>query len=331
MKAAVLKDARELVIEEVSEPQMEDDEILVKVAACGICGSDLHLYKHGSLSPDLRLGHESVGTVTEVGKGAEGFNVGDRVAVLGRVPCGECHWCKRGRHHVCPNRLDVRGGFSEFVAVKSQMLALLPDNMTFRQGAVMEPMAVCLHGIKLAGIAANDGVVVTGAGPIGLFTAALLRHMGVRGLVVSEPSGPRREIASIWADRVVDPAKEDMADAAHETLDPGIDALVECSGQAAVLEEVFNTIGFAGRILLLGACLENINFNPASLLVREIAFQGSYGCDMEEFRRCIELVSGGSIDVNPVISGTVPQDELPHALERLCEPNDEVKLLMEIG
>jgi 2-desacetyl-2-hydroxyethyl bacteriochlorophyllide A dehydrogenase len=330
MKAAVLKNARELVIEDVPDPQVAEDEILVKVAACGICGTDLHLYKHGSLSPDARIGHESAGTVAEVGKNTDGFNTGDRVAVLGRVPCGECHWCVRGRHHVCPTRLDVRGGFSEYVAVKPQMLAPLPHEISFRQAAVMEPMAVSLHGIRLAQISPPDGVVITGAGPIGLFAAALLRDIGVRGLVVSEPSEKRREIASIWADRVVDPTAEDTADAAREVLDPGPDAVVECSGQAAVLEEAFSMVGFAGRILMLGACLESINLNPASLLVKETAFQGSYGCDMEEFRHCIELVASGEIDVNPIISGAVPQDELPNAFEKLSGPNDEIKLLMEI-
>ena len=331
MKAAVLKDAGELVIEDVPEPQIADDEVLVKVAACGICGSDLHLYKHGSLSPNLRIGHETAGTVAEIGKKVKGFGAGDRVAVLGRVPCGECHWCVRGRHHVCPTRLDVRGGFSEYVAVKPQMLAPLPEEISFRQAAVAEPMAVSLHGIRLAQITPSDGVVVTGAGPIGLFATALLRDIGVRGLVVSEPSEKRREIASIWADRVVDPIAEDSADAAREALDPGPDALVECSGQAAVLEEAFGMIGFAGRILLLGACLESINLNPASMLVKETAFQGSYGCDMVEFSHCIELIASGKVDVDPIISGAVSLDELPNAFEKLSGPNDEIKLLMEIS
>lgn len=330
MKAAVLKDAREIVIEEVAEPRIGDDEVLVKVASCGICGSDLHFYKHGSLSPDLRIGHESAGTVAEIGGGVDGWSAGDRIALLGRVPCGECHWCRRGRHHVCPTRIDVRGGFSEYVAVKPQMLARLPDEMSFRQAAAMEPMAVSLHGIRLAQIGADDGVVVTGAGPIGLFAAALLKNTGVLGLVVSEPSEKRREIASMWADLVVDPAAEDPAMASTEVLESGADVLIECSGQASVLEDAFITMGFAGRVLLLGACLESVRINPASLLVREIAFQGSYGCDMDEFRHCIELVGGGRIDIDPIISGAVSLDELPEAFERLCEPNDEVKLIMEI-
>jgi 2-desacetyl-2-hydroxyethyl bacteriochlorophyllide A dehydrogenase len=331
MKSAILKDARELVIEEVPDPVIGEDEVLVKVEACGICGSDLHMYKHGALSPDLRLGHESAGTVADVGKSVGDFGVGDRVAVLGRVPCGECHWCRRGRHHVCPTRIDVRGGFSEYVAVKPQMLARLPEGMSFRQAAVMEPMAVSLHGIRLARITPDDGVVITGAGPIGLFAAALLREMGVRGLVVSEPSKKRREIAALWADRVVDPTAEDVGDAARETLDPGVDAVIECSGRASVLEEAFGMVSFAGRVLLLGACLENVDISPTSLLVREVAFQGSYGCDMDEFSRCIELVSSGKIDIDAMIGESVSLDELQSAFERLCEPNDEVKLLMEIA
>lgn len=330
MQAVVLKNARELVIEEVADPHIGDDEALVKVAACGICGTDLHLYKHGSLTPDARIGHESAGTIVETGKDVEDFKHGERVAILGRVPCGKCHWCRRGRHHVCPNRLDVRGGFSEYVAVKPQMLARLPDEVPFRQAAVMEPMAVSLHGIRLARIGSDDGVVVTGAGPIGLFAAAWLRDSGVRGLIVSEPSAIRRNVAAIWADRVVDPVAQDLGDVSREVLDPGADVLVECSGQARVLEEAFNTMMFAGRILLLGACLENINLNPAMLLVREITFYSSYGCDMDELRDCIEAVASGRIDVNPIISRTVSQDELPEAFERLCGPNDEVKLVMEI-
>jgi L-iditol 2-dehydrogenase len=158
MKAAVLKNARELVIEDVPEPEMASDEVLVSIAACGICGSDLHLYKHGSLSPDLKMGHESAGTVAAMGDRVEGFRPGDRVAILGRVPCGECHWCRRGRHHICPTRLDVRGGFAEFVSVKPQMLTPIPETMSFRQAAVMEPAAVSLHGIRLARISETPPV-----------------------------------------------------------------------------------------------------------------------------------------------------------------------------
>jgi 2-desacetyl-2-hydroxyethyl bacteriochlorophyllide A dehydrogenase len=330
MKAVILKNAHELVIEESATPQTGAGDVLVKVAACGICGTDLHLYKNGSLNPDARIGHESAGTVAEAGNQVKGFRPGERVAILGRVPCGECHWCRRGRHHICPYRSDVRGGFSEYVAVKPQMLAHLPDELTFRQAAVLEPMAVSLHGIKLAGISAHDGVLVTGAGPIGLFAAALLRNIGVRGLVVSEPSKRRREAASRWADRVADPAKEDVGDVAREALAPSVDAIVECSGNARVVEESFNTINFAGKILLLGACLENVNFNPATLLVREIALQASYGCDMAELKECIKLISTGKINVDPIISGTVSQRELPLALERLCGPNDDLKLVLEI-
>jgi threonine dehydrogenase-like Zn-dependent dehydrogenase len=210
------------------------------------------------------------------------------------------------------------------------MLAPLPDEMSFRQAAVMEPMAVSLHGIRLAGIGSDDGVAVTGAGPIGLFAAAWLREMGVRGLIVSEPSEVRRNVASIWADHAVNPLEEDLADMVRETLEPGADVLIECSGNARVLEDAFTTMMFAGRILLLGACLENVNFNPASMLVRETAFYGSYGCDMGELKDCIEAVASGRIDVNPIISRAVSQEELPDAFERLCGPNDDVKLVMEI-
>ncbi|MBI5116637.1 alcohol dehydrogenase catalytic domain-containing protein [Candidatus Poribacteria bacterium] len=330
MKAIVLKNAHELVVEEAPEPQIGPDEALVKVAACGICGTDLHLYKHGSLSPNVRMGHESAGTIVEVGKQIEGFRIGDRVAILGRIPCGQCHWCRRGRHHICPTRLDVRGGFSEYVAAKEGMLARIPDNLTFKQAAVVEAMAVSLHGVRLAQIGKGDGVVVTGAGPIGLFAAALLRDIGVRKLVISEPSNRRRETASRWADRVVNPVEEDLAEIAREALDPCVDALVECSGQPRVLEDAFNIVGFAGRVLLLAACLENINVNPALLLVREIRFETSYGCDMEEFRHCIELVRSGRVDVDPIISRAVSQAELPEAFERLCGPNDDVKIVMDI-
>jgi threonine dehydrogenase-like Zn-dependent dehydrogenase len=128
----------------------------------------------------------------------------------------------------------------------------------------------------------------------------------------------------------VNPVEEDLAEIAREALDPCVNALVECSGQPRVLEDAFHMVGFAGKILLLAACLENININPALLLVREICFESSYGCDMEEFRHCIELVSAGKVDVNPIISRSVSQAELPGAFERLCGPNDDVKVVMEI-
>ncbi|RJP26337.1 MAG: hypothetical protein C4520_00690 [Candidatus Abyssobacteria bacterium SURF_5] len=331
MKAAILKNARELVVEDVPEPKIALDEVLVRIAACGICGTDLHLYKYGALNPNQKMGHESAGTIEQLGDGVDHFHAGDRVAVLGRVPCGRCHWCLRSRHHICPNRADLRGGFSEFIAAKQEMLAPIPGQMTFAEAACMEPMAVSVHGVRLAGITDRDGVVVTGAGPIGLFAAAYLRHLGVRGLVVSEPSAHRREVAAQWADRVVNPLDEDLADTARTVLNPGADVVVECSGQQAVLEEAFHLLNFAGKVLLLGTCLENVGFNPATMLVRELAFQASYGCDMQEVLDCIDLVGNGRIDIKPIISGTASIEELPDVFERLCGPNDDIKLLMING
>jgi 2-desacetyl-2-hydroxyethyl bacteriochlorophyllide A dehydrogenase len=331
MKAAILKNVRELVLEDVPVPSVAADEALVKVAACGICGTDLHLYKHGALNPSQKMGHESAGTIIEIGVSVKSFSVGERVVVLGRVPCGKCHWCKRGRHHICPFRADVRGGFAEYIAVKEGMLARIPQQMTFREAACMEPMAVSLHGVRLVQITADDGVVVTGAGPIGLFAAAYLRHVGVRGLVVSEPSEHRREIAGQWADRLVNPLNEDVGDAAREVLDPGADAFIECSGNAGVLEEAFQVVQFAGRVLILGTCLENVSINPAMMLVREISVHSSYGCDMEEVRNCIDLVGGGRIDITPIISGAVSLEALPDTFERLCKENNAIKVLMEIA
>jgi len=330
MKAAILKNVRELVVEEVPDPKIGADEVLVRVSTCGICGTDLHLYKNGALNPDQKMGHEAAGTIAEVGARIKGFHVGDRVAILGRVPCGQCHWCKRGRHHICPFRIDVRGGFAEYIAVKEGMLAPLPEKMSFRQAACIEPMAVSLHGIRLARITADDGVVITGAGPIGLFAAAILRDLAVRALLVSEPSEKRRRVAARWADHVVNPLKDDVGDAAREMLAPCVDALIECSGNAAVVEEAFHVVNFAGRVLLLGTCLQNVPINPAMLLVREIAVHSSYGCDMEEFLKCIELVASGRIDIGPIISGCVPLEGLPDAFERLCSSDTEIKVLMEI-
>jgi 2-desacetyl-2-hydroxyethyl bacteriochlorophyllide A dehydrogenase len=331
MKAALLKNVRELVVDDVPLPAVGADEVLVKVVTCGICGTDLHLYKNGALNPNQKMGHESAGTIADVGADVKGFRVGERVAVLGRIPCGQCHWCKRGRHHICPFRADIRGGFAEYIAVKEGMLARIPERMTFREAACMEPMAVSVHGVRLAQITADDGVVITGAGPIGLFAAAYLRHVGVRGLVVSEPGKHRREAAARWADRLVNPLTEDVGDAAREVLDPGADAFIECSGNAAVLEEAFQVMQFAGRMLMLGTCLQNVSINPAMMLVREIAVHASYGCDMQEVRDCIDLVGSGRIDIKPIISGAVSLEALPDAFERLCKENNEIKLLMEIA
>ena len=256
MKAAVYYDRRDVRVEDVDEPSgPADGEVLVAPLWCGICGTDVHEYTDGPIvtpvdphpltgaaNPQV-LGHEFSAEVLEVGGGVTNVRSGDRVSVMPLIYCGHCYYCRLGQHHLCVTMactgLSHRwGGLAKAAIVSAGQLTRIPDELDDQQGALVEPIAVCAHGVDRAGVSPGSSVLVTGAGPIGMLSAEYAIARGATTVIVSEPNPGRRSIVeALGVQATLDPTAVDVVEAVRELTDGlGVDAAIECSGSAAALD-----------------------------------------------------------------------------------------------
>jgi L-iditol 2-dehydrogenase len=327
VKAAVLHSAGEIRIEERERPQPGPREVLVEVAAVGVCGSDVHYYEHGRIGPfvveaPLVLGHESAGRVVELGDGASKHAVGDRVTLEPGVPCGRCRECRAGRYNLCE---DVRffatppidGAFAEFVAIHEDFAFALPDSLSDEEGALMEPLSVGVWACRKAGVSAGDRVLVTGAGPIGQLAMQCALAFGATEVTVSDVNERRLALAErTGATRVV---------RAGEPLDFEVDALIECSGHPDALTAGIKALRPAGVAVLVGMGPEDEGTLPLSVIqTREIWVTGTFRY-ANTYPTAIALAASGRVDLKAIISGHFGLDDAEAALRAGREDPDSVK------
>ncbi len=298
------------------------DELLISVAACGICGTDLHIFEGSANStPPVILGHEYAGTVCDVGKDVSQFKIGDRVVIDPNISCGYCYYCRRGLGHLCENltALGVHrdGGFAEYSIAPEAQAYKLPDNVPFEWGAFVEPLSCVVHGVDLADIQIGDVVVILGAGAIGLMMTEVVHFSGVGKIIVVEPSQERREIARLLkADIVIDPVKEDVRDIILRNTDNGADVVIECAGTPESSILAFDLTRRGGKIILFGVCDKDakINIKPQEIYFKELTIKGSY-VNPNTFSRAIELLSFGRIDFGKFSIMRFPLEDLLKAFE----------------
>ncbi len=327
MRAAVLHAPGEIRIEERERPRPGPREVLVEITAVGVCGSDVHYYEHGRIGPfvveaPLVLGHESAGRVVELGEGATGHAVGDRVALEPGVPCGRCRECRAGRYNLCA---DVRffatppvdGAFAEFVAIHEDFAFALPDSLSDEEGALMEPLSVGVWACRKAGVSAGDRVLVTGAGPIGLLAMQCALAFGATEVTVSDVNEHRLELAlRTGATHVV---------RAGEPLGLEADALIECSGHPAALRDGVGALRPAGTAVLVGMGPEEEGVLPLSLIqARELWVTGTFRY-ANTYPAAIALAAAGRVDLKAIMSGRFGLDEVDAALRAGREDPASVK------
>lgn len=347
MKALRWHAARDVRLDEVPEPTVAPGEVVIKVAACGICGSDLHEYLHGPLYipksphpltgvvPPVTLGHEFSGRVVEVGAGVEGVRAGERVTVNPCLLCGTCRWCRRGQPNYCAKLASVGlsrdGGLAPFVAVPAYGCHPLPPEVDDFQGASVEPLAVVLHACRRARLSAGDRVALIGAGPVGLLLLQVLKSKGTGWVAVIEPRAERRRLAQVLgADAVIDPGAEDPARAvARLTDDERVAVAFECVGSAAAFATAFRVAGKGGRIVLVGLVPEAVPTNLLGLLAHEKEIVGS-SAYVDEFPEAIELLVAGRVRIEPLVTARVPLEEaLARGLQALARGEEgNVKVMV---
>jgi (R,R)-butanediol dehydrogenase / meso-butanediol dehydrogenase / diacetyl reductase len=350
MRALRWHAARDVRLDEVPEPRAARDEVVIEVAACGLCGSDLHEYLHGpvyipkrphpltGLVPPVTLGHEFSGRVVEVGEAAERLRVGDRVAVNPCLLCGECVWCRRGQPNYCAKLgslgLSRDGALARFVSVPEYGCHPLPDGVSDEEGATVEPLAVTAHAWRRARLSGGEPVAVVGAGPIGLLLVQVLRAKGAGFIAVIEPREERRTLArALGADLVVDPVGGDAARAIAEATDgERAEAAFECVGSGAAFDLATRVTGKGGRVVLVGLIPEAVSMNALSLLAHEKEIIGS-SAYVGEFADAIALLARGQVRVEPLITGRVPLARArPDGLDALLRREERhVKILITSG
>lgn len=324
MRAVVFDEPGRMEVREVPAPKPGLGEVLLKVAACGVCGTDAHVFKGEFLAKfPIIPGHEFSGEVVEVGEGVEEFKPGDKVAVDPNIACWRCDYCRVGKRHLCKNwtaiGLHRPGGYAEFCAVPAEQVVPLLPEMPLEHAALAEPVACCLHGVDLAEIKAGDTVVIMGMGTIGLITLQLVRRRGASRILAFEPWEGKRKLAlELGADWAEDPLSADPKEVVREKLGDGADVVIECAGKEKSVEVVLDLVKPGGLVLLFGVLpLDfSIPLRPFWVYKNEVTIKGSFVNPFTE-SRAVALLSSGVVKAEPLISHRMPLWELGRALEML--------------
>jgi L-iditol 2-dehydrogenase len=329
MKALLLREYRRLEIVDLPRPEIAPDEVLVRVGACGICGSDVHGYdgSTGRRIPPLVMGHEAAGIVEAVGRDAGPFQPGDRVTFDSTISCGECHYCRDGRINLCNNRQvlgvscgDYRrhGAFAEYVAVPARIAYLLPDKLPLEHAALIEAVSVALHAVKLAAPKPSDEVVVVGSGMIGLLIIQVLRDIGCRRIFAVDVDEGRLAVAKqLGATEAVNAKGADsVAELLSMTDGRGVDASWEVVGTTASVQTAIQCVRKGGAVTLVGNVSPNVEIPLQVVVSRELKLYGSCASS-GEYPESIKLMARGAVDVKPLISAKISLEEAPKMFERL--------------
>lgn len=332
MRAACLYGS-ELRIEDRPAPTPAPGEVLVAVDHAGICGSDLAAHTYG-LAEGFVLGHEISGAIVDVGAGVDRRRVGERVAVLPVIGCGDCGPCRSGQPTHCRTYralgITAPGGFADLVVAGGRETFRLPDHLGHDLGALVEPLAIGLHTVRRARLNGLERILVQGAGPIGLAVTAWLAARGVRGLVVSDPVGARRELAlRCGAHAVIDPVTDDVTRAFRAESGRKPEVIFDCAGG-----RLGEAVGLAGRdalIVVAGYHSQHVPVDTQLALVKEldVIFTSWYTSD--EFTYTLDTVARDGLAVEAMITHRIGLDDLPGMYDALKHPNDQGKVVIELG
>jgi L-iditol 2-dehydrogenase len=325
-------------IVEVSNPIPGEGQVLVKVERAGICGTDVHIF-HGlfpKVRPPVTLGHEFAGVVAEVGPGVDNWCPGDRVCLESEASsCGRCKYCMSGLTNLCPERLaygySMDGGFALFVTVRQTALHQLPDHTTFREGALCEPLAVAVHAVmECAEISANELVLVTGPGPIGLLVLQVAKSKGARIIITGTEKDKERldTAARLGADHVIKAGQKNLLDLIMDLSDGlGVAAAFECSGVAAAMNDCLNLIKRRGRMVQVGLFGKMVETAMDHLAMKEVTLKGAFAHNNETWKKAIALLARKMVDLKSLVSGEFAINDWEEAF-RLSEGGTGIKYLL---
>jgi L-iditol 2-dehydrogenase len=349
MKAAVYRGINDMRIETVPVPAIGPGELLVKIATCGICGTDLKKIHMGSHSAPRIFGHEMAGTIERVGSGVSKFRLGERVMVFHHVPCGHCYYCRKQTPAQCLVYKKVGttaglepsgGGFAEYIRVMDWIVEMggvvrIPDGVPFEQAAFMEPVNTVLKAVKRLNLASDETVLVIGQGPIGLMLAALSHRSGAR-VLTSDLYPERHAIAAKFGlHDPIDPSKEDVIERARAVTEGrGADVVILAVGGSSLIQTAMDAVRPGGKVMLFAQTQHGqATFDPGQVCMDEKALIGSYSSSFEILAEVTDLVMGGyrkGFDLTQLISHRFPLERAVEAIEVASQPHpDSMKIMIE--
>jgi L-iditol 2-dehydrogenase len=331
MLAAVWHGADVIKLERQPLPVPQSGQVLVRILACGLCATDLHMLdgQFPLAVPPRVVGHEMVGEIAALGPGVTKRRLGEVVALQGVSNCGRCQLCYEGRVHECPNRVGFGGGWAEYTVLPEYLAYCLPDGVPPHIGAVAEPLAAVVYAIRTARIQAGDTVAVVGAGAIGLLTMQLARHSGASRTLVSDPEPSRRALAErLGATTTVDPRAVNLADFVRDWTDGiGVDVAFEAAGTIHTIKETLALPRPGGTVVLVGGAPAGaeLTVQPYDLWLRSISIHYTYAHTASDFRRAVELLP--TLDIEPMLTHRFPLSEV-HAAIATARRREGLKVLV---
>ncbi|MGI8552170.1 MAG: zinc-binding dehydrogenase [Dehalococcoidia bacterium] len=342
MRAMLLR-GKQLTIEDVERPAPGPGQVLARVRACGICGSDLHFARYAEnrvqaaksneptgwagldLGNGVAMGHEFVAEVVQTGDGVEGWTPGQRVTSIPAIlPANG----QQGPQSIAYSS-SYPGGYGEYLLLSAPLLLPVPEHLSDRVAATAEPCAVGLHAVREARIQPDEPAFVMGAGPIGLMTLLWLKREGVQHVTVSDPSEPRRSLAErLGADHILDPSDATAIAQMMQTTGAAPPVVFECVGVPGTLQGAMDLVARRGRVIVVGVCMVEDQLMPLTGITKHLTLQFVLGYSPAEFEESLSALADGSIDPSPMITRSVSLDELPAAFESLSDPRD-CKVMLE--
>ena len=323
MKSLLLREYLQLELAEFPQPQPGPGEVLIRVAACGICGSDVHGYDgaSGRRIPPIVMGHEAAGVVASTGAGVTQFKSGDRVTFDSTVYCGQCAFCRRGEVNLCDRREVIgvscgdyrrHGAFAEYIAVPERILYHLPESMSFPEAAMLEAVSVALHAVRITGDMKGQTALVIGAGMIGLLTMQAARTSGAERVFIADIDATRLDLArSLGVDQAFNLSGPDLTSAIlNQTSGFGADVVLEAVGRSETIATGIDCVRKGGTVTLIGNITPKVEIHLQKVVSRQIRLQGS-AASSGEYPQAIDLVASGKIQVKPLISAVAPLEDGP--------------------
>jgi L-iditol 2-dehydrogenase len=331
VKVARLHTPGDLRVEDAEIPQAGPGGLVIRVRTCSTCGTDAKIFRfgHHHISLPRVLGHEVAGEIAQVGPEVQGWSLGDRVQVIAAIPCGVCHYCRRGQETVCEDLESIGyqydGGFAEFMWVPPKVLQRdgvngIPDHVPFEAASLTEPLACVLNGQEIAQVGRGDVVAVLGAGPIGCLHVRLARARGARTIVLADINQDRLDLAArAEPDAAIDSSKEDPIDAVRKLTDGrGADVVITATGVGQAQEQALEMTAPRGRISLFGGLPKDnsaIRLDSNLVHYRELSIFGAYGSAPRHNRDALSLIANGGVRVDDLITHRMPLEDVLGAIE----------------
>ena len=331
MKAVRLYGAKDLRVEEVEKPRISENEILMRVKAATICASDIRSYNYGNgrMRPPRILGHEIAGDVAETGSNVKGYDSGTRITLNPNIFCGRCIFCLTGRHELCDERralgFDVDGGFAEYLlipfeSIRTGVICEIPDNVSYEEAALIEPISCCLHAQTMVKVGAGDTVTIIGAGPMGIMHIVMAKALGASRVIVSEINEQRLQKAvDFGADMAVNSAKEDLASRVFEaTGRHGADVVIVAVGSRSASEQALGLLSKGGRVCFFAGLekgKEGVRLNANIIHYRETVVSGSFASTPYEFHQTVLLAASRKLNMKTIVTHRFSLDDASKAFE----------------